>query len=131
MHVQKPVRISTSRQQADLAQKASRIPQPREPRRTDSRVSLRDTASHSTEQSSRRRSDTGGHGDALDFCRGEEEDGALCRGFDPGPGDQALVDCSPPIRSMSAMPLDGQAGRKERENAHPRTPPRDQTVRKA
>ena len=52
-------------------------------KRTHRSVGLRDTAAHTTEETSSRGTDTESDRGGLDFGRGEEEDGTLCRRFDP------------------------------------------------
>lgn len=57
------------------------------------RVRLRETTRHATADS---RDEVGGaEGFGVEFGFGgyEEEDGAFGGGFDPGPGDETLVDC--------------------------------------
>jgi hypothetical protein len=46
-------------------------------RRTDRSVSLRNTSSHSSQQTRRRRSDSSAHRGTFDLSRREEEDGTL------------------------------------------------------
>jgi hypothetical protein len=52
-------------------------------RRTHGRISLEDTATHSTEQTSGARTDAGVDGGALNLRRGQEQDRALGRRFNP------------------------------------------------
>lgn len=56
-------------------------------------VGLREAAAHAADDAADEGGGAGGAGVEFDFGRDEEEDGAFCGGFDPGPGDQSLVNC--------------------------------------
>lgn len=65
----------------------------RVPELTHGRVSLGDTTTHTTEQTSGSRVDTGTDDGLLDLSGSKQEDGTLGRGLNPSPRDQSLVDC--------------------------------------
>lgn len=58
------------------------------------RVGLGEAAGHAARDAGGEVAGAEGARVVLSFGRDEEEDGALCGGFDPGPGDETLVDCS-------------------------------------
>lgn len=57
-------------------------------------VSLRQTTSHATNNARAEVVGAEGLGVVLGLGSDEEEDGALGGGFDPGPGNETLVDCN-------------------------------------
>ena len=60
---------------------------------THGSVSLRETTCHAAGDSRGEVAGAEAAGVVFGFAGDEEEDGAFGRGFDPGPGDEALVDC--------------------------------------
>lgn len=64
-------------------------------------VRLRDTTEDTAGNPRRKVAGAESAGVVFTLGSNEKEDGALGRSFDPGPGDQALVDCSPtPVRQL-------------------------------
>lgn len=68
------------------------------------RVGLCETARHATADARDKVAGAEGFGVEFSFRGDEEEDGAFGRGFDPGPGDESLVDYSHITISVSFAP---------------------------
>lgn len=97
-------------------------------------IGLGNTTRHATEDAATEFGGTSGAGIVFGLGRDEEKDSALGGGFDPGPGDETLVDCR--RQGVRWMMGDGGAGSigvvgLQRKDLQPRTPPRDQMRPKA
>ena len=73
IHVQKPVQMNQWYHKECVTARG----------RTHSRVGLGDTTAHAAQKSGRSRANAQGHRRGLDLRRSEEQDTALCRGFNP------------------------------------------------